>query len=341
MPSDAELDPLHASLQDIATLLDAAYWRAAVPWLTVSRDSLRERDAKESADEAATAAAATAVAAAAAAAVAAAAAAAAVAAAAAAAVALAPAAAILVPAAAVVVPAAAILAPAVLLAPVVAAALPAAAALLPRSPSADKLAAAAQPFAPAAAARELALRARGYVHIDFAELTAEAPAGAGFDAAAVDALRRGLLRLVALGHSPSAVSAYDEAWQVAAALTPVASRATGGRLRPTGDWFCFLKSFERQGGFLGPHRDKPTSGPESHSPEGDPGYVTVWLALSDATPESSCLYFFPRDAADAGYEGPGDCIAPLAPRDWEAVIAQPCKYATHALTHPLNPPLHF
>jgi hypothetical protein len=98
--AEAELDPLHASRQDIATLLDAAYWRAAVPWLTVSRDSLRECEAQESGGGGAPTSAA-AVAAAAAAAVAAAAAAAAVAAAAAAAVVLAPAAAILVPAAAV------------------------------------------------------------------------------------------------------------------------------------------------------------------------------------------------------------------------------------------------
>ena len=51
----------------------------------------------------------------------------------------------------------------------------------------------------------------------------------------------------------------------------------------------------------------------------------MWVALSPATPESSCLYFLPRDAPDAGYEGPGDGIAPLQPWEYEAVSAQPCE----------------
>jgi hypothetical protein len=150
------------------------------------------------------------------------------------------------------------------------------------------------------------------------------------DSASIEALHQGVLRLVALGHSPSSVVAYDEAWALAAALTPLVQGFTGGlgqgeQLLPLGDWFSFLKDDARQGGFRGPHRDKPMSGPESFSPQGDADFVTVWVALSDATPDMSCLYFYPRDAPDADYLGPGDGIAALAPCDYEAVIAQPVE----------------
>jgi hypothetical protein len=177
-----------------------------------------------------------------------------------------------------------------------------------------------------ASARRSALQSRGFVALPAAKL-----AGYGVtDAKSIEALHQGVLRLVALGHSPSSVIAYDEAWALAAALTPLVQGFTGGsgqgeQLLPLGDWFSFLKDDARQGGFRGPHRDKPMSGPESFSPNGDADFVTVWVALSDATPDMSCLYFLPRDAPDAAYLGPGDGIAALAPCDYEAVIAQPAE----------------
>ena len=38
------MDPLHASLQDITTLLSPSYWTRCVPWLTCSRDTDGEND---------------------------------------------------------------------------------------------------------------------------------------------------------------------------------------------------------------------------------------------------------------------------------------------------------
>jgi hypothetical protein len=50
-----------------------------------------------------------------------------------------------------------------------------------------------------------------------------------------------------------------------------------------------------------PHRDRqPADVPGSFRSDGSPKYSTVWLALRDATPENSCLYFIPR-SADPGF----------------------------------------
>ena len=54
-------------------------------------------------------------------------------------------------------------------------------------------------------------------------------------------------------------------------------------------------------------------------------YVTAWVALTPATPESSCLYFVPA-GGDAGYAEAGDALqaALPSPADWGSIVAQPC-----------------
>ena len=58
-----------------------------------------------------------------------------------------------------------------------------------------------------------------------------------------------------------------------------------------------------QSGFS-PHRDRqpdtPSSLRNSFYDDGQAKYVTHWIALSDATPENSCLYVIPR-RFDPGY----------------------------------------
>ena len=46
----------------------------------------------------------------------------------------------------------------------------------------------------------------------------------------------------------------------------------------------------------------------SFQPDGSPRYATAWVALSDATPDNSCLYCIPAHA-DPGYHAPGDVDA--------------------------------
>ena len=42
--------------------------------------------------------------------------------------------------------------------------------------------------------------------------------------------------------------------------------------------------------------------------DGTPKYATAWVALTDASPDNSCLYFIPR-GADPGYTAGDDCAA--------------------------------
>lgn len=155
------------------------------------------------------------------------------------------------------------------------------------------------------------LRERGYFAVP----------GAVPRAAAHD-LERGVHRLRELGHSASAILAYDETWEVAAALAPLLAAATGNA--PTSDCFTFVVAAGAPGGFAGPHRDKPAAGPDTFRADGAPQFVTAWVALSDAPPERSCLYVLPR-GDDPCYAGPGDHIAAAmpTPASWAAVVAQP------------------
>jgi hypothetical protein len=160
----------------------------------------------------------------------------------------------------------------------------------------------------------------------------------------------GVLRLVALGHSASAIASFDEAWALAAWLRPWLEAATGNA--PLGDWFTFHVSASHASGFS-PHRDRPrgtlaaggfrASGspdeattPPSASGSGGPHsggwwmpkYTTVWVALSDATPDSSCLYFLPKqdDPTYFGGNKGGDEVLEAAMPSaaaWASVVCAP------------------
>ena len=69
---------------------------------------------------------------------------------------------------------------------------------------------------------------------------------------------------------------------------------------------------------------------------GSPMYCSVWLALTDATPETSCLYVIPR-SNDPGYELGGDAISGHG-HNWNDIVAQPLMQGgfltfSHRLLH--------
>lgn len=106
---------------------------------------------------------------------------------------------------------------------------------------------------------------------------------------------------------PPPLCSYDEAWALSAEVNAYLGPLTGNA--PTGDFFTFVVCPGRHE-FSGPHRDKPAAGgdaPSFREADGAPGFVTAWLALTPATPESSCLSFVPA-CDDAGYRTPGDSL---------------------------------
>lgn len=57
------------------------------------------------------------------------------------------------------------------------------------------------------------------------------------------------------------------------------------------------------------------------TPLASPKYCSVWLALTDATPENSCLYLIPKDH-DPGYGFAGDNVVGMG-HVWGNILAQP------------------
>ena len=178
------------------------------------------------------------------------------------------------------------------------------------------------------ASRRSALSVRGFFHVGAAEI--------GISHTILNALYVSIPLLVALGHEPSAIYMYDEAWACGDALAALCMRASGNP--PSGDAVAFLVAPQRHL-FSGPHRDKPLAGTSSFRPDGAPMFVTAWLALSNTPPASSCLYFLPADR-DPGYTAPGDAIreALTTPTAWPRIQAQPCAAGdvlvfSHRLLH--------
>lgn len=123
----------------------------------------------------------------------------------------------------------------------------------------------------------------------------------------VSELAEGIFQLERNGWPPSFIAMYDEAWVMARDSQKIMQRATGNCLCM--DVVAFLVRPSQTKGFS-PHRDRQ---PEDWVPKGAPPatsstfkadgmakYVTLWAALTDATPENSCLHFVPR-SADPGY----------------------------------------
>jgi hypothetical protein len=94
-----------------------------------------------------------------------------------------------------------------------------------------------------------------------------------------------------------------------------------------------------------PHRDRPMTDPEaiarSFRADASPLYTTVWVPLTDAFPEQSCLYVVPAPY-DPGYLG-GDAVAEdpfraalQRPADFQKILALPVEAgAVLAFSHRL------
>ena len=143
---------------------------------------------------------------------------------------------------------------------------------------------------------------------------------------AADALARAVVALQAAGWPASFVMVYDEAWALARRVDErMVSLARGNA--NNGDMLAwFIDPNANQAGFS-PHRDRQPDDvaasfhlADGHEDDDDedkidcnnnsqpklfPRYSTAWVALTDATPENSCLYVVPAHH-DPGYHAPGD-----------------------------------
>ena len=129
-----------------------------------------------------------------------------------------------------------------------------------------------------------------------------------------------IMRLVAYGYPPTMVMVYDEAWILGKRMGTMCETACGPHI---GDWYVFLVDPANHSYKPGPpHRDRPAAGASSFHQDDAPKYCSVWLALTEATPQNSCLYFVPKED-DPGYHGDGDAIP--SGLHWGNIVAQPLK----------------
>lgn len=113
------------------------------------------------------------------------------------------------------------------------------------------------------------------------------------------ALHQGLERVVQAGFPPLFALVYDEIYWAFSYFDPVirALLGDGYRLLPN-FWVFYIAP-----GAVGarPHRD--TEYPGAVDAEGVPTVLTLWIAITEATPLNSCLYVLPADRDPLYAEG--------------------------------------
>eukprot|EP00041_Stephanoeca_diplocostata_P005382 m.61093 g.61093 ORF g.61093 m.61093 type:complete len:498 (+) comp15752_c0_seq1:288-1781(+) len=125
--------------------------------------------------------------------------------------------------------------------------------------------------------------------------------------ATVAALAEAIDVLEDAGWPSTFLMVYDEVWILQQLVQPVMTAASGNL--PNMDILALKVDPAHGSAGFSPHRDRqPTDVAGSFRADGSPKYTTCWLALSDATPENSCLYVIPRPF-DPGYSA-GDGTGP-------------------------------
>ncbi len=128
-------------------------------------------------------------------------------------------------------------------------------------------------------------------------------------------------RLVEAGIPTPFLWVYDETWQLfARAAAPIAG-LVGPDFLAGGDLWVWHVAPEPGGAGWGPHRDANLG--DELLPDGRPQVVTVWFALTEATPENGCMYVLPTDRDPNVPEALGDKSVALA--DLASVRALPAQ----------------
>lgn len=131
------------------------------------------------------------------------------------------------------------------------------------------------------------LRIDGYIQLD--DL---------IPAQTVASLRKGIITLRDKGINPSFVFVYDEFWRISRQLNRLLTPILGETYQQLPDFWAWYLDPKREDAGWEPHRDRIHG--ETIYPDGMPKSVTVWLALTDATPLNGCIYMLPAHL-DADY----------------------------------------
>ena len=131
-----------------------------------------------------------------------------------------------------------------------------------------------------------------------------------------ESLARAAVRLQECGWPASFMIIYDEAFALSACVDKQMLALTGKNAN-NGDMLAwFIDPNKNEAGFS-PHRDRqPENPPASFSTDAKTGekiplYSTAWVALTNATPENSCLYVVPAQHDPGYFSGDLDTVDPL------------------------------
>jgi hypothetical protein len=131
------------------------------------------------------------------------------------------------------------------------------------------------------------------------------------------------------GWLPAFAYVYDEAWQVFGRVRRALTLALGeGYRQMPSMWAWYVEASDGTSGWR-QHRDR---GPESLRPDLSPTAMTVWVALTDATPDNGCMYVVPAHR-DPDYRDGGPSDAKLQDVRALPVPAGTALAWTHALAH--------
>ena len=132
------------------------------------------------------------------------------------------------------------------------------------------------------------LRRRGYALIDHPIFPQEK----------LDQIRDGIQKLHALGFPATFIFLFDVTWDIAAIARKTFKN---GVCLETNEFQFDMLAWHITGEGFSPHRDRqPEDAKSSFSQNDDAKFVTLWLALTPATPQNSCLYMIPKEY-DPGY----------------------------------------
>lgn len=113
---------------------------------------------------------------------------------------------------------------------------------------------------------------------------------------------------------------FDEAWKCFAALHPLLVRLLGREYKALPDFWAWRVGPGEKG--WAPHRDR---GRKSLAPNGLPLALTVWIPLSEANAENSCIHLLPPQH-DKTYGTERELEFDVASPDVRPVPASPGEY---------------
>ncbi|KAJ8903412.1 hypothetical protein NDN08_004520 [Rhodosorus marinus] len=124
----------------------------------------------------------------------------------------------------------------------------------------------------------------------------------------INRLARGAQRLAEYNMPPTFLILYDEVWMLVKALTKLVQSSAAPENEFNGDVLVWVIDPNKDDAGFTPHRDRQPEDVELSFAYGkgfnfarvSPQYHTCWVALTDATPDNSCLYVIPKHA-DPGY----------------------------------------